>query len=96
MKKNMKAYILIDMIFVLTIILAGMIEYGIGLLMDFHYPDWAIYPAAIRGATVMEGYSYYFSQPWYLAIIIISMAALLYIVPATFYPMLCELKSREK
>lgn len=96
MKKNMKAYILIDTIVVLTIILTGMIEYGIGFLANFHYPDWAIYPAAVRGASVMEAYAYWFSQPWWWAVTIVSTAALLYLVPVAFYPVLCEMEGREK
>jgi len=96
MKKSMKAYILIDAILVLVIILTGMIEYGIGTLVNFHYPEWVIYPTAVKGATMSEAYSYYFSQSWWWITIAIEMIGLLYLVPKVVYPALCKLEGREK
>jgi len=96
MKKNMKAYVLIDTILILTALLASMIEYAIAMAVDFHYPAWAIYPAAMRGATIQEAYAYCINQPVWWAVVTGSIAVILWMVPQFVYPMLCELTGREK
>lgn len=96
MKKNMKAYILIDAIVVLSMILCGMIEYGLCTFFDFHYPTWGICPAALRGATMNEAITYYIMQPWWWISLIAGLSIMLYAVPKVVYPALCNLEGREK
>lgn len=93
--KNLKAYALIDAILILTAILGSMIEYAIATAIDFHYPAWTIYPAAIRGMTMHDAYAYCISQPWWWAALIISVAILL-MTPKFIYPILCDFTGREK
>lgn len=96
-KNNMKAYILIDAIVVLSMILCSLIEYGLCTFFGFHYPTWAIiYPAALRGATMNEAITYCIMQPWWWISLIAGMGILLYAVPKALYPALCNLEGREK
>lgn len=94
--KNTKAYVLIDTILILSALLFAMIEYAVATLIDFHFPAWAIYPAAIQGASIKAAYAYYLSQPAWWAALIVSIVFILWAVPRFIYPALCESTGREK
>ena len=94
--KNTKAYVLIDTILVLSALLFSMIEYAVAMAVDFHYPAWEIYPAAIQGASIKEAYAFYLSQPAWWAALIVSIVFMLWVSPRFIYPVLCELTGREK
>lgn len=95
-KKNTKAYVLIDTILVLSALLFSMIEYAVLMLIDFHYPAWAIYPAAVQGSSIKAAYAYYLNQPAWWVALIVSTVVLLWMGPKFVYPVLCELTGREK